>query len=832
VRDEFHSSPEGLTSAEAQRRRLQYGANAVTAQDVRWWNILFRQFASSFVYLLIAAALLAFFLKEYLDAGAIFSFVLINASLGFFQEYRSEKTVQLLQRYVVRRAKVRREGKERLCDSTDIVPGDIVMVENGDVIPADLRFFEDHALEIDESLLTGESAPVTKTSSAIRAGLPDAFANIGFSGTTVVGGWGEGVAVATGSATMFGDVAQLTAETVRESGFDRRLSTFSAFILRVVLITLALVFFLNLLLHRGSNISGLVIFSIALAVSVIPEALPVVTTFSLSRGASRLAKQKVVVKRLSAIEDLGSIEVLCTDKTGTITENQLTVDDVLSNDRRRTVFSAALAASLPEAEAKEPNNAFDRAVWTLLSDGEKHDVRSMVRLDEYPFDPDRRRNSVLVAERGTPLLIVRGAPESVLPGSENVNREDRAHILQWCTEQGRLGRRVLAIAHKHLQETEDYSVEEETHDLNYLGVISFVDPIKHSTIPAIQRAKKLGIRIVMLTGDSPEVAGAVAFYAKLAESSQHVMTGDSFDSLSNEAKRQAADSVNVFARVSPQQKFSIIKNLEERHEVGFLGEGINDAPALKAANVAIVVNDAADVAREAADIILLKQSLQVIIDGITEGRRVFANTVKYIRATLTSNFGNFYAIAVASLLVDFLPMLPLQILLLNLLSDFPMIAIATDSVEDVELAKPKGYRIREIALFSLLLGAVSTVFDFLYFGIFSRLGASSLQTYWFMGSILTELLFLFSARTTGLFFKAQRPSSPILWLSGAAAILTIIIPFTGWGQTIFQFTHPAASLTALVVSIALAYLVITEIVKQGYHRYVVKRGYTAIGATS
>ena len=819
----FRSRSEGLTNEESAERLRQNGRNEIASHEVRAWNVFFRQFASSFVYLLVAAGALAMLLREYIDGSAIFLFVLVNAFLGFFQEYRSEQTVRTLKKYVVRRAKVRRDGEEIMLDSAELVTGDIVLVETGDVVPADLRFFEDHSLQINESVLTGESVSVYKTSKPIAQDRTAGRFNIGLSGTTVVDGWGTGIVIAAGSSSMLGDVAHLTAETTRESGFEKRLSRFSTFILRLTVVTLVFVFLANLVLRRGSiSVVELVIFSIALAVSVIPEALPVVTTFSLSRGALHLAKNKVVVKRLSAIEDLGSIEVLCTDKTGTLTENTLTVSDVLSKNRRETLFAAVLGSSFLKETEKEPNNAFDRALWQSLSETEKTQLRTYSRDDEMPFDPDRRRNSVLVSHDGEQTLVVRGAPETILPAT-TLRDDERRHIEEWVSGQGRQGHRVLSVGRKARPSSNSYTEQDETTGLEYLGTISFVDPIKPTTIPAIQKAQSLGVRIKILTGDGPDVAGAVAQEVGLAHSYADVMTGTDLEALPQEEQHEAVNRLNVFARVSPQQKFHIIRLLEEQYEVGFLGEGINDAPALKAANVALVVNDAADVAREAADIVLLQKSLQVIVDGIREGRQVFANTVKYIKATLGSNFGNFYAIAIASLLIDFLPMLPLQILLLNLLSDFPMIAVATDSVDDSELRRPKGYHVRDIALFAMVLGGVSSVFDFLYFGIFVRTGAESLQTYWFMGSILTELLFLFSVRTRGFLFKAKRPSAMVLWLSGVAAALTIAIPFFPFGKSVFHFITPNPLTVLLVVGIALIYLAISEFVKIQYYRYTARK---------
>ncbi|EKD76064.1 MAG: hypothetical protein ACD_43C00236G0001 [uncultured bacterium] len=628
----------------------------------------------------------------------------------------------------------------------------------------------------------------------------------------------EALVYATGSETAMGQVAKLTTTTKQISSFELEINHFSSFILKLVLITLACVIIVNLLLKGTSQWIDLVIFAIALAVGVIPEGLPVVTTFSLSRGARRLAKQKVVVKRLTAIEDLGSIEVLCTDKTGTITENNLTVADISANDKTATLWHAALAClEVLDDQTEQPNNAFDLAIWKALSLQQQGHLRQTKRFNEIPFDPERRRNSVLVKTDAEQVLIVRGAAE-VICAACNMNLAVRDNINQWIAAEGKRGRRVIAVA-KKIWATESYDVKDELYDLKYLGCISFVDPVKVSTPQAVHDAEALGVVVKIVTGDSKEVAGAVAAEVGLVDDPSGVMVGGDLDGLSHAQQLVAVREHQVFARVSPQQKYHIIQLLQEQNlHVGFLGEGINDAPALKVANISLVVQGASDIAREAADVILLEQSLEVIVDGIREGRVVFTNTMKYIQATLSSNFGNFYAVALVSLFIDFLPMLPLQILLVNLLSDFPMITIAADRVDPQELHKPKSYHVKDILLLATFLGLVSTVFDFIYFALFRNLPASGLQTNWFIGSILTELLFLFSIRNRHLLTRGVRPATIILVLSGVAAVLTIMIPYTNFGHSIFQFTSPTFTQLLLILGVAALYLIVTEAVKLLYYR--------------
>lgn len=811
----------GLSETEAAARLVKFGANLIKTKEVGIAQLFFRQFKSAFIYLLFGAAGLAFFMGELIDGSMIVLFVLINAVLGFYQEYRSEQTLKLLKQFVVSRARVLRNGEEKVIENSQLVPGDIVIVETGDVIPADVRFIEENNLTVNETILTGESVPIKKTDQALKAAAGQIFQalNIGFSGTTVVGGKGKAIVLATGNRTEIGNISHLATDTVRVSTFAKGIDRFSRFILRLVLATLIFIFLANILIRGGQTDFGeLLIFSIALAVSVIPEALPVVITFSLSRGALRLAKNKVVVKRLTAIEDLGGIEVLCTDKTGTLTENVLAVSQIYQASKLPVVYQAGLAAPFLTEKQKLPNNAFDLAIWNKLGEAERETLKTCVQLRETPFDPVRRRNSVLIQERDSCRLIVRGAAEEIVKLCPGLSIEEQKKIKDWVAQAGSDGCRVIAVAEKSTA-TSCNLLEEET-GLNFVGLISFVDPIKASTKEAIAKAKDLGIGIKILTGDSPEVAGWVGRQIGLVKSLEEVITGDQLEALSAIDQHEAVEKFALFARVSPQQKYQIIKLLETKREVGFLGEGINDAPALKIANVGLVVDGASDIAREAADIILLNPSLKVIIDGIEQGREVFSNTLKYIKATLSSNFGNFYAVAIASLIIDFLPMLPLQILMLNLLSDFPMIAIATDNIDPEELKKPKSYNVKEIALLATVLGIVSTVFDFIYFGLFYRISPEVLHTNWFIGSILTELAFLFSIRCQGSFFKAKRPSATVLWLSGLAAATTIILPFTEIGKSLFKFTPPTFDHLLLILAVAATYFLTTEIVKVLYYKFI------------
>ena len=807
----------GLTQKQIDFNLFKYGPNTLRDNTVSWVQILLKQVQSSFIYLLLFAALISLVLGEKTDAFFIVIFVLINCGLGFFHEYRSEKTIQLLRKFVAAEAHVIRGGVIKSLDTKELVVGDIVVLEAGDLVPADIRLILLTDFAVDESALSGESVTVRKRTAALKKNVAHIFLaeNILFSGTHVVSGQARGVVIAVGKETQIGRISDLATSTVREGAFEKELRKLSGFILKLVFSTLLLVFILNIFVKPGgADLIKLSLFSIALAVSVIPEALPVVATFALSSGALNLAKKQVVVKRLASIEDLGSIEVLCSDKTGTLTENKLEGREVLSADMGKTLFYGGICSS-DIVDKKNANNSFDLAIHLKLTDKARELMKKVPKILELPFDPDRRRNSVLVQLGGSYELIVRGAPDTLINYAP-ISNQDREKILNWVAARGRLGERVLAVASKKLKKPSDYKAKFEETGLEIIGLISFSDPLKKTTVAAVRKAQKLGVEIKILTGDSREIAGAVAFAAGLTRSPEDVITGMELEDLSANELADACLKYKVFARVSPEQKHKIILTLKNFYSVGYLGEGINDAPALKAANVGIVVKDSSDIARESADIILLNKGLEVLVDGVHEGRKVFANVSKYIRATLASNFGNFYAVAISTLFIDYLPMLPVQLLLLNLLSDFPMIAISGDTVDSNELTKPSKFNLKQFAVLASLLGLVSTVFDLTVFGIFFESGEGTLQTYWFIASVLTELAFIYSIRTKGWFFKAKAASAGLVLLSIAAVAVTVALPFSILGQVSFNFVAPTYYNLAIVGVLVVAYFGVSEIIKKMY----------------
>lgn len=811
----------GISEEEAKIRLKSYGINEVAEKETGLLNIFFRQFKSPFFFLLLIAAIVASFVGEKIDSSVILAFILINVVLGFSQEARAQRAVALLKKHISLKVKIRREGVEKIIEKKYLVPGDIVILETGNIVPADLRILSVENFLVDESILSGESIAVGKIYDSLSSEAKEVFEakNIAFAGTSVTSGKAEGVVVSTGKQTVFGEIAKLVSGITRESVFEKDILKFSKIILRTVVIAVVFIFVANLVIKGTENFFNFLLFSIALIVSIIPEALPVIITFAFSSGAMRLAKEKVVVKRLSAVEDLGNIEVLCTDKTGTLTKNKLELENIFAKEKEKLVLYGLLTSNYLGEGVKKSLSSFDVSLYEKSSQVVRDNLKKFKEIHELPFDSIRLRNSSLVEnEKGERLLIVKGAPETILDLSSGVEGwEGLEGAKKEIEKEGNEGKRILAIAFKNFS-GEEYSKEDEK-DFIFLGFFTFNDPLKETAKEAIQTAKKLGVQIKMITGDSKEVAGHISKKIGLITDSKDVVLGSFLSDLSEDKFDELCQKTFVFARISPEMKLKIIKSLQKKYEVGFLGEGINDTPALKTANVGIAVMEATDVSREAADIILLEKDLRVIIDGIKNGRNIFSNINKYIKCAMASNFGNFYSIAVISLFINFLPILPIQILLGNLLSDFPLIAITTDSVDSEELKKPKAYQLNTFVRLIILLALVSTIFDFIFFAIFHGIKPEFLQTLWFIESILTEIALIFSIRTHHLFFKTKRPSITLISLIIFDAIFIILMPFTSFGRDFFHFASPPIHYLLIVFGLVTTYFICSEIAKLIYFRF-------------
>ena len=834
VLDQFQSSEKGLNRSQVNERLIRYGTNEIGKRKVRTGLFIFlSQFKNPLVIILIGASIVAGFLGELTDATIIIVIVAINGLLGFYQEYRSERAVERLGKYITFTATVIREGEKRQVNTKQLVPGDVVLLGTGDVVPSDMRLLNVDELSIDESTLTGESYPVRKTSSEISAESPPIheMKNIAFMGTYVKGGEGVGVIIATGKDTYLGKTAQLLKKIKRESEFQKNITKFGYTLIKIVLASVVLIFLINVLLVR--DIISTILFSVALAIGMVPEALPIVITITLSTGALLLAKKNVIVKRLVSVEDLGNVDVVCTDKTGTITENKLTLEkyvDVNGNLEDKIILYSLLCN--PIRKKKDIGNPIDVAIWNYAK--QNFDTKALEKysiIKEMPFDSNRKKMSMVVKADGKLLLISKGAPESIFDISTNVwqNGEDSLLKDNDATKRlyekyGNKGYRVIAVAYKEVEEKESYTKEDEF-GLTLLGYIAFIDPPKKTAKQAIKLSRKLGIEIKILTGDGPYVSKEIAHQVGLKVKDNEIMLGQEVDKLTDEELQEKVNKIVIFSRATPEHKYRVVKALRKNGRVtACLGDGVNDAPALKEADVGIAVDQGSDIAKDAADIVLLKKGLKVIVDGIYEGRRTFSNIVKYVIYTISGNFGDLYTIGAASAVLHFLPLLPSQLILANFLTDTPVIAVSTDNVEKETLVRPRRWDINHIFKFGGLLGLVSAVFDIililLLFLVFN-VGNELFRTILFVEIVLSEILVLFMIRTDKFFLKSEPPSRKLVLASVIALLLTfalIYLPITG----IFEFTFLPLRLLGIVILVTVGYIIATEIVKLAYFKNLIK----------
>lgn len=788
----------GLSPKQLYQNQIKYGFNHINKEEGSVLKIFLSQF-NVFVFLLIFSALFSFALGEYIDGLFITSFIVLNVVLGFYQEYKSEKTAKLLERYSAFKSCVIRGGVKCLIDHEELVPGDIVEFKAGDIIPADLKLIDSNDLYLNESVISGESKPVYKSSHQTKDSDPHLI-----SGTSVIKGFGTAIVVYTGSSSRIGSISKLSTSTVVESIYEKESKKLSNFILKLVSISLTGAVLFNYF-YNFDSLPKFLLFSIALAVTVIPEALPLVITFSLSNGALKLYKNKVLVKRLTSIEDLGGIEVLCTDKTGTLTENKMKISGYVSFCKEDVLKLAYFSVS-----QKGNLDTFDEAILAFANYKYKYK-----ELSEIPFDPLRRRSSKLIQYKDENILIVKGAFE-IVSKFDHISEKDRAELIAFNKDQGSRGNRVLLIGFSKIKK--DSLNEEDEKDLTLCGAIAFEDPLRFSAIEAITKAENLNINIKILTGDSKEVSFYIAEKLGLANSIQDVVSSTELSKLKGDDYRNAIFNSKVFCRVSPEEKYEIIKTLQTKYQVGYLGDGINDAPALKLANVGIAVSNSSDIAKSSADIILTKKSLNVLVDGIIEGRKIFYNVTKYIKITISSNFGNYFAMLASTFFVSYLPLKPIQILLLNFVSDVPLMSVSTDNVDEVDLKKPSKTNFSRLITITMVMGLISTIFDFIVFFYFRTFGEQTLQSAWFLTSVLTEIVIIFSLRTPSFFLKSSRPSlflSCVAIFTAVGAILAVYHPSI---NSFLGFTPLNEDILKIILYIVLTYFTISEIVKVILHR--------------
>ncbi|HBR70186.1 TPA: hypothetical protein DIC20_00065 [Candidatus Dependentiae bacterium] len=817
VIEELHTSSElGLATADIISLLKKYGKNEIPEKRITWLALLVRQTTSLFMLIFFAIVLLYIFLGAYVDAIILGLIILINIAISFYQEFSAYKEFQSMRHFLRRFTTVLRDGKEQEVLVSTLVPGDILLLYPGDIVPADARMISEENCTVDEATLTGESNPIRKTESISSKKEITVFdaKNILFTGTTILSGKAIAVVFATGKNTQFGALAQV-AKNNHESSLVKGTTQLSRFLLKFIFIVLALVSIAHLII-KGPTFSSFefIIFIAALATSAIPEALPVIVVVSLSRGASFLAKKRqVIIKRLSALEDLGAAQVICLDKTGTITENSLKVVSVYGS--ADTVFWQMLAASISLEKVEKAKTGFELALWQFLSEQEKETYKTYKKIKEIPFDANLRRNIVLVHQDGNYEVLVRGSCETIIKIC-SLSREQLVPLQKWLDEQESQGNRILAVAKQSLSHVPE-NLAAFNYKLQLIGLVAFADPIKNSALEAVRRAQTLNLQIKIISGDTPLVCGAVAQKIGLIKDASAVVTGDMFENASWSKKNDLVFNNAVFARILPQQKCEIIQILQEKFPVAFLGDGINDVPALKLAHVSLVVDNAVDVAREAADILLMKHSLFIVIQAIEEGRKIIANILKYIRITISANMGNFYSLAIASLFIPFVPMLPVQILLLNFLSDFPLITLATDDVDAEELRLPGKYNVKDLGMVGTVFGFVSTVFDLMCFVIFVRYSPIMLQTAWFVLSALTEIVFIFSMRVKKPFWRGPKPGILLLSLSLLVCVVTISLPYLRWADDYLHFIVLPIPLMLLIIGLVILYFVVNELVKIIYY---------------
>ena len=815
---------EGLSAAQAAARLAVVGSNTLDeAREPGALRLLLRQFANPLVLILSIAVLLALVLGEWINAIIIVTIVLGSALLSVVQEYRANSAVAELKKRLALSSRVIRDGHEQQVPPTTLVPGDVIVLKAGDLIPADGVVIEAADFLVTEASLTGESFPVEK-----RPGIVGAEASLAgrsncvFLGASVRSGMARVLLVETGRRTAFGAVSVRLRDPQPETDFQRGVRHFGNLLLRVMLAIVPFVLIVNALLDRPLVDS--LLFAVALAVGLSPELLPAIITVTLSAGARHMSRRGVIVRRLAAIENLGSMDVLCTDKTGTLTEGRIvlseTLDEVGRDDpevRRLAFLNAALESGI--------DNPLDQAI-VRAGQSAGLDSSAARKIDEIPYDFRRRRLTIVLAERDSAdrhLVITKGAFANVLEICSTCVRDGQVVPLDDLAREALIGIfrtksaagfRVLALATRSLEAQRDYTRGDER-DMMFRGFLVFFDPPKAEARSTIRDLGRLGITIKVLSGDNRFVTAHLA--REIGLDAESVLTGAQITTLTDEALQHLAPRTTLFVEIDPQQKERIVRALQRAgHAVGYLGDGINDAPAMHSADVGISVDDAVDVARQSADIVLLRRDLDVLRSGVEEGRRSLANTLKYISITTSANFGNMMSMALAAPLLPFLPLSAMQILLNNFLSDLPSLAISTDRVDAVQMRRPQRWSTREIRRFMIIFGLLSSLFDLLTFFVLLKLlsmDEAHFQTGWFMVSLLTELAVVLVLRTRGPTLRS-RPSRLLVLSTVAVLMATLVIPYLDGPAALFGFVPLSAAPFAAVFLIVIGYILATEAAKK------------------
>lgn len=808
------ASEQGLTELQAKER---LAIERRRQKVLKAWHtdvlLLLNQFKSPLVFLLVIAVILSTILGEYSDSIVILAVLVITGLLGFVQERNAGKAVQKLRELVHAKATVKRSGEEMEILIDEVVKGDVVLLNAGDIIPADAFIVEANDLHVNESLLTGEPFPVEKFEGQCNEQLISKVTNAVFKGTSVINGTATILAVNIGAKSELGKIASSLERSSSITAFEKGVMQFGYLLMRMTIIFTGVILILNIAFHRPFIDS--LFFSLALTLGLSPELLPAILTITLAAGAKRMAEKKAVVKKLSAIQNLGEIDIFCSDKTGTITEGKVALNsavDVLGNENKKLLLYAYLNAFYETGF----NNPIDESIRQIKNVA----ITEFTKCDEVPYDFIRKRLSIVVARGEKHVMITKGSFKNILDVCDRMEQGDEVIVpinngllLSKFEEYSNNGFRVIAVGYKDVTGDPIINKDDEL-NMVFLGFVILSDPLKTGIADSIEALKGKGISLKIITGDNYQVARHLARQINL--NAAEVLTGTDLNNLNDEALQRKGIEVDVFAEILPAQKERIVRALQKAgHSVAYMGDGINDANALKAADVGISIDNAVDVAKEAADIVLLTQSIDVVKDGIEEGRKTFMNTMKYILVTTSANFGNMFSMAIASLLLPFLPLLPVQILLNNFLSDLPAISIASDRVDEELIKKPRKWNVRYIWKFMIVFGLQSSVFDFVTFGLLYYVFHASpeeFRTAWFMESLLTEILILLVIRTNRPFFQSK-PSKYLLAAAFFTFVASIAIPYLPFAARFELYPLPW-TLYGWIALIVVAYALAAEVSKK------------------
>lgn len=834
VLKQLKSNASGLSNQEAKKRLEEFGLNEVAAQKpVSWYQLVFQAFKDPFIYVLTLLLVVSAATKDFEASIVMAMMILFSAGLHFIQEYRSQKASLALKELIETTCAVTRDGVTKEIPIDEVVPGDIVTLSTGDLIPADSRLIWAKDLFVNQSSMTGESMPIEKLA-FLKTEIEDSqltaldFPNLLFMGTDVLSGQGKVVVVKTGEDTLFGDIAAQSSKSRGETSFDRGVKNVSKLLIRFMLVMVPIVFLINGI-SKG-DWSEAFFFSIAVAVGLTPEMLPMIITSNLAKGAITMSKKKVIVKELNAIQNLGAMDVLCTDKTGTITEDKVVLVQHVNpvGEESNRVLELAYMNSNYQTGWK---NVMDHAVIEYFNENrEENELEKIEKIDEIPFDFSRRRLTVAVKAGNQQLMITKGAVEEMLKVCQYVELNNKiiplTYELQKTMEEvsvkmNKEGMRALGVAYKqNVHDSAVYSIKDES-DMVLVGFMGFLDPPKQSSITAIKSLHEHGVNVKVLTGDNEIVAQKIC--KDVGIQVDRAILGTELESMTDTELMDATEEVNLFAKLNPTQKARIIELLQQKgHTVGFMGDGINDAPALRTADVGISVDTAADITKEASSIILLEKSLTVLEDGVLEGRTVFGNMMKYIKMTISSNFGNVFSVLVASAFLPFLPMLSIQLLVQNLIYDVAQLTIPWDKMDPEDLMKPAKWGTSDLLKFTFSIGPISSIFDILTFILMWFIfqantvqDAALFHTGWFVIGLITQTVVVHVIRTKKIPFIQSRASMSVTLSTLAVVVAAILIPGSTFG-TFFDFVALPETYWKWMILIVLSYIVMVQVVKSIY----------------